>query len=293
MKRMLRPAVDVAELPALLRGARVDGVAVLLRGPGSPRLHADGAGVSLDGHNAIADIDGALTLSAAARRLARLGAVFPLARPLPPMTIAAACAALPLFVDAFVQQATLLNGDGDAADTPRAPRAAAGPSLLGALCSRPPLAVAVRVRVRVMLASHAVVRHEVLSSTRAVAARVRELLEESRAFTVEALGTRLVVLAGASLLSSAEGAAPAHGGSFAHTVQAPGRRASFARALSLVPGDVDAMAAALDAGHRVVAAPFMGRCGALVRGSEPLSLVDVARGVAALTSSWIYTGEST
>lgn len=291
--------VTSAELPNLLRRARVDGVAVALRGArgegaeGALRLDTHGAGVVLDAHNAVAEIDGALSLSAAARRIARLGAVFPLARPLPPLTLTEACAALPLFVDAFVQQATLLTGDGDAADTPKAPRAAAGPSLLGALCSRPPLALAVRVRVRVMLASHAVVRAETLPSTRAVAVRVRELLDDGRAFSVDAFGTTLLILSGASLPASQGPSSSLPVGTldglFAH--EGRGRRASFSRALSFAPGDLDALTAALDGGQRVLAAPFIGRCGALVRGFEPLSIVDVARGVSAMTSAWTIRKE--
>jgi hypothetical protein len=280
-----RTLVTAAELPGLLRRARVDGAPVALR---ALRINTRGADVTIDAHNAIAEIDGALTLSAAARRIARLGAVFPLARPLPPMTLMEACAALPLLVDAWVQQATILTADGDAADTPRAPRAAMGPSLLGALCSRPPLAIALRARVRIALAAHATVRQEQLASTRHVAVRVAELLEQGRAFSVDAFGTSLLVL-GDPLPSPCSSVAL--GARFAH--EHHGRRPSFARAVSFAPGDIEAMAGALGEGGRVVAAPFIGRCGALTaagmpaaRGFGPLVILDVARGVAALTASW-------
>ena len=183
---------------------------------------------------------------------------------------------------------------------------------------------------------NAVVLRESHASTRDVAVRVRELLDEGRAFSVDAFGKTVLVLAGgpipsgqgASSSTMTVTASPTARGSAAHATssnanassthanpsvnpsananahanvrasrgaierlfghEGNGRRASFARSVSFAPGDLDAMTRALDQGHRVVAAPFMGRCGALVRGFEPLAILDVARGVGALTSSWVH-----
>lgn len=290
------------ELVDVLRRARVEGRALALRGPSSApsppgaallRLVAGkDAHVTLDGHNSVAEIDGALPLVVAARRLERLGAVLPLARPLPALSVAAACAAMPFFVDACVQQASGLTFDGDEWESPRAPRAAAGPSLLGALCSRPPLAVAVRVRVRVLIATHAVVVREEHADANAAARRVRELLEEGRAFAVDACGTSVLVLAGSQLpLASSPGSSlgPSAGpgralaSPFAHA--GLGRRAAFARSESLPAGDAAGMADALSRGARVVAAPLMGRAASLWRGFEPIRVLETRRGVHALAEA--------
>ncbi len=273
------------DLIELLRRARVEGTPLALRAPPGTdsaivRLVAGReATVSLDGHNGIAEIDGALTLSSAARRLERMGAVFPLARPLPPLSLAVACAALPFFVDAYVQQVEAITFDGDPFDTPRAPRAAAGPSLIAALCTRPPLALAVRARVRVLLTTHAVLHREEHDNVRAAAARVRALVDDGRAFTVDACGTSVLVLGGAGRATSL----PAE--SFTH--EGRGRSASFSRSRSLRPGDEDAVAAALDEGARVVAAPFMGRVAALSRGFEAIPVVEVERGVRAVADALV------
>lgn len=287
-------STSLADLPALLRRARVDGEPVVVHGAGALRVLKRGV-VTLDGNNAIGEIDGTVTLAHAARVLQRAGAIFPVARPLPPLTLMQACAALPFFVDAFVQHASIITGEGDAADTPRAPRAAAGPSLLGALCARPPLAVAARARVRVMLARHARVRREVHGSTRAAAERVRTLLDDGRPFSVDAFGTTVLVLDGtphdstSNANTSNANTSNAASDRFAHA--GAGRRARFDDAHSLTPSDVDAIAHALDAGGRVLAAPFMGRCATLFRArSAPSialrSLTDTTQAVAALTSSW-------
>lgn len=265
------------DLVEVLRRARVEDAAVALRAPpGSDaavvRLVAGkDAILTLDTHNAVAEIDGALTLSAAARRLGHLGATFPLARPLPPLSVAAACAALPFFVDAFVQQAQAVTFDGDLLDTPRAPRNAAGPSLLATLCSRPPLALAVRARVRVQ--QGAVVVKEEHGSARAAALRLRVLVNQGRAFCADAFGSSILLVAGPGV-SRHESAAPSP---FAHVGH--GRAASFSRSQSLIPGDVDAMTDALSEGARVVVAPFMGRAASLWRGLDAIGVYEVARGV--------------
>jgi hypothetical protein len=274
------------ELVEVLRRARVESRPLALRA--DPRdasvttlrlIPSRESQVTLDGHNGVAEVDAGLTLSAVARRLDRLGAIFPLARPLPPMSVALACAALPFFVDTYVQQATALTLDGDAWDTPRSPRAAAGPGLLMALCAHPPLAVAVRARVRVLTTTHAVVVREEHADVRAAARRIHELVEEGRAFTVDACGSTLLVLAGASLKRAGAWTPSA----FTH--EGRGRRASFARAESLVAGDVPATAHALERGARVVAAPFMGRVASLWRGFEAIPVVEVRRGIASLADA--------
>lgn len=297
-------AVSPADLAALLRRAHVDGAPVVLWQPWGARpdprrlrLDARHAVASLDATNALLDVDGAMTLPAIARRAAHHGAIFPLARPLPPLSLLQACALLPYFVDAYVQQASLLTAAGDPAETPRAPRAAAGPSLLGAVCSRPPLALVARARVRVALATHVVVRREALPSARAAADRVRALLDDGRAFAVDVFGGTVLHLGPATTATTtaattaattvATRAMTAPRTDFAH--RGAGRRPSFSHAVSLAPGDVDEMTRILDGGGRVVAAPFMGRCGALLARSASVSVsLSVSLGtVAAMTSSWV------
>jgi hypothetical protein len=276
------------ELVELLRRARVEGRAIALRAPpGSDAavvrvVAGRDATVALDGHNSIAEIDGALTLSSAARRLERLGAVFPIARPLPPIALSVACAALPWFVDAFVQQANALTLDGDPFETPRAPRAAAGPSLLAALCSRPPLALAVHARVRVALASQSRVAKEEHGDIRAAAQRVRHLVEAGRAFAVDAHRSSVLVVGGEGAPAARPGS-KFERGAFKH--EGRGRAASFTRSTSLNPGDVDAIEDALAKGARVAGAPFMGRLAALWRGFEAIPVVEVEQGVRSIVAA--------
>lgn len=274
------------DLVELLRRARVEGRPIALRAPPGAeevttiRLTAGpDASVTLDGHNGLADIDGALTLSSVARRLERLGATFPLARPLPPLSMAVACAALPFFADAYVQQASGLTLDGDEWESPRAPRAAAGPSLVASLCTRPPLAIALRARVRVLASTHAVCAREEHPDVDATARRIGELIDDGRAFTVDACRTSILVLAGGTLPRAGTWTiAP-----FTH--EGRGRSASFARSQSLVPGDVAALADALRRGARIVAAPFMGRAAALWRGFEELPILELRRGLGAVADA--------
>jgi hypothetical protein len=274
------------DLVEVLRRARVEGRPIALRA--APNSNVDivrldagkDATVSLDAHNGVAEVDGALTLSSIARRLERLGAVFPIARPLPALSFAAACAALPYLVDAFVQQAYALTFDGDPYDTPRAPRAAAGPSLLAALCARPPLALAIRARVRVLARGEAATREQ-HASPRAAAARVHAYLAEGRAFAVDACGTTVLAIGGSV----------SRGDKSPFTHEGRGRSASFARSQSLVPGDLDAIAHALEQGARVVAAPTMGRAASLWRGGfETLPVVEVAQGAKALADALLAGG---
>lgn len=274
MTRFLDARPD--KLVEVLRRAHVEGVAIALRAPAAGdtavvRLIAGrDARLSLDAHNGLAEIDGALPLGASARRLEQIGAIFPIARPLPPAPLAIAAAAVPYLVDAFFHSGDALTFDGDPLTTPRAPRAAAGPALLYSVCTRPPLALLVRARVRVLLASHATSWREELPSTHAAAERVRDLVEEGRAFAVDACGTTVLVLAAAGV-PAPRLAVPAR---FAHSGH--GRSTAFAHSRGLAPGDVDAIDAALRAGARVAGAPFIGRVAALERGLENLPVVDVA-----------------
>lgn len=283
MTRFLDARPD--KLVEVLRRAHVEGAAIALRAPEGTdaavvRLIAGrDARVSLDAHNGLAEIDGALPLGASARRLEQIGAIFPIARPLPPAPLAIAAAAVPYLVDAFVSSADALTFDGDVLTTPRAPRAAAGPSLMHAVCARPPLALLVRARVRVLMATHATSWREQLPHAHAAAERVCELVEQGRAFAVDACGATVLVLAPAGVPAPPR-ATPAR---FAHTGH--GRSTAFAHSRTLVPGDVDAMAAALAAGARVAGAPFIGRTAALERGLELLPVVDVATAARALATA--------
>ncbi|MCC7112466.1 MAG: hypothetical protein IT382_24450 [Deltaproteobacteria bacterium] len=277
------------KLVETLRRAHVEGASIALRAPHSAstavvRLVAGkDARVSLDAHNGLAELDGALALGATARRLEQIGAIFPIARPLPPAPLAIAAAAVPYLVDAFIASGDALTFDGDPYSTPRAPRAAAGPALLYSVCTRPPLALLVRARVRVLLATHATSWREEHESVRAAAERVRDLVEEGRAFAVDACGTTVLVLAAAGV-PAPRLAVPARFAHFGH-----GRSTAFAHSRSLAPGDAGAMEAALLSGARVAGAPFIGRAAALERGLEVLPVVDVATAthhlVAALTGA--------
>jgi hypothetical protein len=218
--------------------------------------------IIVDHDNGLVDVDAALTLPALGRLCHARGMMLPLARPLPPLTVQEACARLPIFLDAFVASVDGLTADGAPFSTGRAPRAATGPDLLGALVTSPPLAVAVRARVRVIEGRAARTLREEHVSARDAAARVGELTELGRAFSVEA--TRLgpgafevLALGGAGALPDADDHPETP--RFAHS-----SRARVTGARMLVPGDQRALAEALTSGARVVAAPFMGRVGALV-----------------------------
>lgn len=248
----------VQRSPLVFRPTTDPGSAVLRVLPGR------GGGVKLDAHNALVTLDAGLTLPATVRSMTRLGVVFPLARPLPPLSWSAACAALPYVVDALVHSARGLTSAGDPWETPRAPRAAVGPSLLGALCARPPLAVATELTVRVALGQHTRVERCVLPDAAAAARRVRHELDTARALAVDALGATVLVLHAAAGQHGAGAVSFAHAGA--------GRAALFTHSESVLPGDVARMADALAHGARVVAAPFMGRAAVLRRMAEHLPL---------------------
>ena len=232
--------------------------------------------VRVDLSNGLIEADARLSMSAVGRACRRLGLWFPLARPLPGFSLGEACARLPTFLDAFVAQAEGVV-DGRPLATPRAPRAAMGPDLLGALALPAPLAAAERVRVRVFdetRTSSFVEEHE---SADAAARRLVALLDEGRAFSAEARreGGRVLVhvLAGVGV---APGAAPARR-PFAHEP-----RARVRSGVSLVPGDGDALARALTDGARVLASPFMGRVGAMYPAQRDVPRLSLEEGCARL-----------
>lgn len=276
-------ATALEHLVEQLRTARVEGRTTLLQGPGHiqlgrPPRSGDG-GIHLDPHNNLAEVDARLPLAVVARRLHERGWVMPLARPLPWMSLMTACATVPFITEAIVQQADIVSVDGDVFDTPRAPRHAAGPSLLHGVCTRPPLGLVLRARIRVFPTSHVVVVREEPGDANAAARRLQELIEEGRAFFAEARGGSVLSLRGAA------------GGTGGHELHGPpawseGRRhAVFRSGRSLFFGAVDDMTAALHDGDRVVAAPFMQRVGVLTRHPLDTAVVDLGRAVTHLADA--------
>lgn len=261
-------------------------------GPPRPlRVRASARSVAVvDARNELARVDAGWTLAETGRRLADAGALLPVARPLPASSWAVACAAAPFLVDAWVHSAQGVTCAGDAWDTPRAPRAAAGPSLLGALTCRPPLAVATALSIRVAPIGRAMVERLECADVLQAARRVAELLDAGRAFSVDALGSVVLVL---QTPSASEGPSPSARAAFAH--RGAGRSGAFNGSVSLTPGDVRAMAEALHAGARVVAAPFMGRVGALVQSQVVVPIVETeqaARSMVAALAAGAHGGAS-
>jgi FAD/FMN-containing dehydrogenase len=272
-----RRDVQLADLAGFLRQNRVARADLAF---GALRVTGTGT-VDVDAHNCSADVDANVTLAQLARALHAKGFVLPLARPLPAVSIAVACATLPFFVDALVQQASALTTDGEPYETPRAPRSATGPSLLHALCARPPLAIAVRVRVRVLPRARVqVVVHE-HASVHDAARALADVHHEARAYAVDACGARVVALVGAGTPSRVAGAPLAVTAPFAHQ----SGRARVHSSTHIVPTDVAAIARALADGHRVALAPFMGRAAVLSRAFVRVPLVDTTRGVATLAEA--------
>lgn len=210
--------------------------------------------------NGLVEAEASLPLVAIARRCRERGWVFPLPRPLPPLSLAAACARMPFLVDAYLSSAdAVTTSEGLAFETGRAPRAATGPDLLGALCSSPPLALCLRGRLRVLEARSARFTVEDFPGRAAALARLRELFDEGRAFAALVApvdgGYRVRAIGGPAALPEGK---PLHGASFAE-----GALPRLTRAQSLVPGDTRALEDALRAKRPLLAAPFMGRVAAL------------------------------
>lgn len=210
--------------------------------------------------DSLVEVDASLPLALIARRCRESGWLFPLPRPLPPLSLAAACARMPFLVDAYLASAEAVTSGGLPFGTGRAPRAATGPDLLGALCSSPPLATCLRGRVRVLDEKSA--RQSVERFTDVVGAlgRLLALLEEGRAFAALVApvdgGYRVRALGGPASLPDGEPASS--------RVFGEGALGRVTSACSLAPGDEAAMREALEAGRALVAAPFMGRVAALL-----------------------------
>ena len=246
----------------------------------------------LDADNGLLDVDAGLSLARIARIAARLGVWFPLARPLGAMTLQAACNAMPFVPDALVHSIDAVTCDGDAYSTPMAPRSATGPGLIGALSVRPPLALAVRARIRVHQRATTTPTAERYAHTADAALRVLELHAEGRALAVDAWGStvQLLVGQGSPLRMSRHRARLAFSGPaqdtrpFAHA-PSPRSAAKFASGLVLSPSSYEDVERALARGARVVAAPLMGRLGTLERERISLPVHDLPSSVGSLVAA--------
>ncbi len=236
----------------------------------APRAAAAGA-IVVDADNLLADVDARLSLAAIGHRLASLGYAIPFFRPWPTVPLWRLAMTMPYVVDALAQRATLLTVDGDAADTPAAPRHAAGPSLLHSVCGPQPLALLKRVHLRVSRRDDGVVGVIDADSAAAAAVVVRDVVAAGRVVAVDAIaavaGIRVAVF-------GSEGAVSAAGARVVDAADAAALRpwinagARVRRSRSLSPGDATAIAAALRAGQRVSAMPAMQRLAALSSSSS-------------------------
>lgn len=204
----------------------------------------DARPLAVDNENCLLDIPGGVTLREAARFAHANGFAFPVGDPVPDLALSDACFAMPAFVDAFVAHAELVTHDGVRLSTPRAPRSATGPDLLGLAIIDPPLAVVVRARVRVCPLEIARTREELHATPLDVASRVRSLLHEGRAFVVEAARLRVRVLG--------------PGAANARAVDDTGTFPEVRGARAIVASE-DALVDALIGGARIIASPLMGR----------------------------------
>lgn len=283
-----RHVVPTSKTGEVLRWARVQDERLFLAHP--DRAHQGQGGALLaprpeqpmlrvDAPNGLVDVDAGATLPLLARLCRAQGLVLPLARPLPHLSLQAAVALAPIVLDALVHSLDAVTLDGLRFSTPMAPRAAAGPDLAGAVAARPPLAVLLRARLRVFSSAHAACEREVFPSTAAAAARVVALLEEGRALSVDAVGATVLALVGTGSPRREPPVEPASA-PFAHQ-----GRPRFSSGRSLVPGDVEAVAHALARGERVIAAPLMGRVGALSTDKPSILLGDEAAAAAALAGA--------
>lgn len=211
----------------------------------------------VDLHNALVTADADLRLATLARWCRLRGIHFPLARPLPGVTLGEACARFPAFADACVASVEGEVSGGKPVDTPRAPRAALGPDFCGALMLRAPLFVPRRMRLRVCDAARSRVSRETYTDVRDALASLQRTMDEGRTFFLEAVrvSARFHVLRiDSSTLPPCGEEIPA----FAH---AAGLRAHAGT--SLWPGDVASWEAALLRTDRLWAAPYLGRIGCL------------------------------
>jgi hypothetical protein len=281
----------VAELPGLLARAVREGHRLALGGasdasPSSPRrlrlVPAQLPGISLDAQNALAIVDGGVSVRALGHRLAREGYVLPLSRPWPSLPWTSALSLAPPLL-ALLQQATLCTVDGEPIHTPAAPRASLGPGMTSLLAARPPLAVLLEGHLRVVAKSHAVVVHETAPHLEDAAARLVEHLDCGRAFCVDVVGTTLVVLQGAGTPLPPSQRVRVEAGAFAHPNAAAAR---FASGVRLLP-DAGAITRALQAGARVVAWPQQGVVGALHRARTSVNLTSLHDATAAAVAALV------
>jgi hypothetical protein len=231
--------------------------------------------VVIDADNALADVDARLSLADIGHRLKQLGYWLPMLRPWSAMPLWRLAMTAPFVVDALIQRGTLVSVDGDVIDTPRAPRHAAGPSLLHGLCARPsPTALLVRAHLRVVPRTHARLVVTDLGSADAAARAFVTVTDAARAVCVEAFGTSLAVLADDHGAIDNDVDVDSDRGS------AWGRLSSrVVGSRSIGPGDRPAIVKALCAGQRVIAVPFMQRAGVLLSTTASAaapSLVDVS-----------------
>jgi len=231
--------------------------------------------VVIDADNGLADVDARLSLAAIGHRLKQQGYWLPMLRPWSAMPLWRLAMTAPLVVDALIQRGTLVSVDGDVIDTPRAPRHAAGPSLLHGLCARPsPTALLVRAHLRVVPRTHARLVVTDHGSADAAARAFVAVTDAARAVCVEAFGTSLAVLA------------DDHGAVHNDVDVDSDRGSAWGRVSSRVvgsrsigPGDRPAIVKALCAGQRVIGVPFMQRAGVLLSTTASAaapSLVDVS-----------------
>jgi hypothetical protein len=231
--------------------------------------------VIIDVDNGLADVDARLSLHAIGYRLKQQGYWLPMLRPWSSMPLWRLAMTAPFVVDALIQRGTLLSVDGDVIDTPRAPRHAAGPSLLHGLCARPsPTALLVRAHLRVVPRTHARLVVTDWGSANAAARAFVTVTDAARAVCVEAFGSNLAVLADDHGAADVDVDVDSDRGSAWGSMSA---RVMGSR--SIGPGDRPAIVKALCAGQRVVGVPFMQRAGVLLSttasGASPL-LVDVS-----------------
>lgn len=251
---------------------------------GAPRVDAADALV-IDGHNGLVDVDARLSLAVIARALRARGWLLPLWRPLSAAPLWRLASRAPFVVDALVQRATMLNGDGDLLDTPPAPRHSAGPSLLHGATTTTPLAILVRARLRIVSAAHTTLWRERHDSVGAAAARMRDLVDGARAFAACAEGSTVCVLRGSSSPASASGSTTVVDQSELAVHRRSAWPDRWRSTRSLRPGDIMAIASALAAGQRVVSVPYLQRTAVLERARPPRMLLDVKNAAQALCAA--------
>lgn len=253
------------------------------------RISPTGPALRLDRHSGLADFDAALSMSVAARLVRAQQALFPVARPVPALPLSVAAAAFPTFTDAAIASAQAVYADGAAFETPDAPRNSMGPDLLGMLSTVPPLAIAMRVRVRISDQSNIRVHREQYKSARDAAQRMIEVMAEGRAFAIDAIRLKWAGQAPVwnVLLAQHNGspcrvprAAQAIASRFVHPT-----RFTAQRGHSLLPDAVDPVQHALQRGDRIWGMPSMGRLGVFSEESAVIPCAALSSATAAFASA--------